>query len=605
MDENTSEINSFICFTLLGHSGLTYDLGWFNHEILCAYGRVGFLDSRRCGWDWEEEAYPFITRYLCHRPWNSNAATMTFFPALINAIVDKVIEVEDGLELRQNQKYLAEAVMRGRSETPGDREIGIDRRYTYLHTLIRHCIRDSLFWRSHFLDCYRYPHGSLRPIPSSITHFPLSSHILSAAIILQKLPLVSHLLKTTNLSSPTCNSEFWGAPLHAAAYIGSIPLVSLLLAHGSDPNEPSMSKTCDAGYVQGFLKSQNAEAMVGLLLGSDLLLPSPVEQTTSEKKFDSSRRKYLRKEERSSLFNEAMRLQNIRLAALLLEPEREASELKGQTQEEYLINLFSCLQRACLFGDIPVVQRMLELGSPLNVPVETWNGATVAVRRIQEGEKETYVIERLVEKEAIIQANSDRESCMVLLALQRFKEKGKAGEERRMEIEHWEMQMLDLALRKGLVGLAHLLIQKGGLRFQAVQYLNYLRHAVQVPEAVPAIEYILQSGRLADPSFIVPTSPKQKNLAEIMIAAAERGNVEVVKMLWKHGVSVDDEDWYAAQQLPLPIVVATKRRKVEVMGFLRGRMKTEWKGDWREWKYDRKAEGWRKRQLEKRGNGKR
>ncbi|KAF1849469.1 uncharacterized protein K460DRAFT_404690 [Cucurbitaria berberidis CBS 394.84] len=147
---------------------------------------------------WEDYHSIALARYVIRKPYEANVFPLDHFPALINAVVDKVLELE-GID--QNNELV---------------------RKRYILTLCRATGRSAIF-------------GQCRtdPYPESL----LRDHVLVASIYLSKSVVVEevlHLLDSNDrtLHMRSAESEFWGRPLLAAVRTENVPLVCRLLDLG-------------------------------------------------------------------------------------------------------------------------------------------------------------------------------------------------------------------------------------------------------------------------------------------------------------------------------------------------------------------------------------
>ena len=143
-----------------------------------------------------------MARYLVERPHTTNTPTNSNFAALVNYVVDQLVE--------------------GSNE-----DISEQLRYQYMKVLCLE-VTDTL------------PGAVLQNIfpktAQPVSKFEDRYHVITAAVLVGESSIVKRVLEDKYLNIAEVRSEFWGTPLHAAVVIRNRELVRELLDRGVDVN---------------------------------------------------------------------------------------------------------------------------------------------------------------------------------------------------------------------------------------------------------------------------------------------------------------------------------------------------------------------------------
>jgi hypothetical protein len=206
--------------------------GVFEREVFALLQRDHFLTKAptpdiRKDQKWENYHSVALARYVLRKPYEANTAPHEHFPALINALVDKVMELE---AIDQNTEHV---------------------RQRYILTLCCTARKPVIF-------------GHYKKAPQSDSS--LLDHVLVAGIYLGRRVVVEkqlHLLdmNATRDSRPA-TSEFWGQPLLAAIRVENVSLVCRLLDMGIEHNlkDSEYGKSC----LRAVVRTKRAKEILSL-----------------------------------------------------------------------------------------------------------------------------------------------------------------------------------------------------------------------------------------------------------------------------------------------------------------------------------------------------
>ena len=291
------------------------------------------------------------------------------------------------------------------------------------------------------------------------------------------------------------NSELWGRPLHAAIEAESPSLVRLLPLSGAAP-EPRLRRVRHS-CLECAIRSKASSDMVPIFF-ERLLGVSHTEPDLQ-----------------SSILL-AIKLGKEGIANILLSIYRKRMATFHYPVRYHDDSLYKALDEACERGMMDTVIHPLDIREKQNL--STNNDCTeLAFIACKHGQERT--LEILLQR------------CVVSL--------GHTFEHRSMAI----------AATSGHVGVIRVLAD-------AIQAVKILCELAPRPLSSEAVWYLLRCGLINIKDLGGGFRYTATHLAHIMMAAAQHGNVDFIMALARFGTPIDDEEFYKAQDCPLPIIAA-------------------------------------------------
>ena len=355
-------------------------------------------------------------------------------------------------------------------------------------------LRTLCYWAFKNRDAV-YFNSDLVPMPL------VDHHCFVAAIYPKKFSFIHHILDKKEIPVLNMNSELWGCPLHAAIEAESPSLVRLLLLSGATP-EPQLRKVRHS-CLECAIRSKASSDMVPIFF-EQLLGVSHTESNLQ-----------------SSVLL-AIKLGKEEIANILLSIYHKRMVTFHYPVRYHDGSLYKALGEACEQGMMGTVIHLLDIREKQN-PLANNDCIELAFIACKHGQER--ILEILLQR------------CVVSL--------GHTFEHRSMAI----------AAIRGHVGVIRVLADAGEI-LNPIQAVKILCELAPRPLSSEAVRYLLQHGLINIKYLNSGFRCTATHLAHVMMVAAQHGNVDFIIALARFGAPIDDEEFYKAQDCPLPIIAA-------------------------------------------------
>ena len=318
------------------------------------------------------------------------------------------------------------------------------------------------------------------------------------------------MLKEEQMRVAYIKSEFWGKPLYAAVLMGHRDLARELLHRGADVNV--VRPSADKSPLEAAIANKDEETI-------RLLIEPRYGITTSSSAFETALVK-------------SLDTNQPRIAHLLFE------RLENKLSDSRYI-LSEGLRAACRQGMIEVVQLLLNHGGDVNEhfhPDRTAFAPSLVEQAAWTGQEE--VLRFLLARGANPYGRDS--TCFSMCA----------------------------AAWGGHVGAVRILLD-AGVQLEPTKWVSVLEIAAPSVGSAGLAQILLDSGNFEVNKLDDDPKMAEVYVVEFMVLACQQGNLGFVQGLAQHGVTIDDESFYARYELPPPIIIATAFRQHYVVRALR------------------------------------
>jgi hypothetical protein len=479
--------------------------GVFEREVFAALKTEQFLisaDHYLCRWSLGSKELEFLARYVATRPYRIDTLWNAHFPVLVNAVVDKIFDLD--VHFHKLQRHFE-----GKELFEED---GISENEDISHEILRLEYVRKL--------CHRASGETIsgrRPQPLTSPIFRLN--VLVAAIYLGKPYIARGYIEKLDLSDllsiQQTHRGSWGTPLLAAIQMGNLNLIHQLLEL-----VPTITTMDDLNttltYFRSAVRADSSKKIVTMLLTPQI--------------------KHLhRSYDYVEIIRLAIELGKPDVADILVDYFYTTTSCNRIPTKDAKSDLRKVVQEACKCGPESFAVRLLDMGMEINVP-EGWSTrilSDLARLACEGGQKE--VLEVLIQRGAVTTGDL------------------------------FSHDLFEAAVRGGHVNVIRVLIH-AGITLRPIQALKLLRKAAPRPCSAEAIWYLLHQNVIfidqPERVFLAANT----NLAQLVTVAVRCANIGFVEALFRYGVPLDDEAFYADQDLPVPMVTAiafSQKRVIE------------------------------------------
>jgi hypothetical protein len=453
-------------------------------------------------WDWDTKALDFLARYVATRPYRPDTIWNAHFPVLINAVVDKIFDLD--VYFHKLQRHFEEKELSEGDKLSENEIISHDiLRSEYLRKLCYHASAETI----------------LEQRPKPLTNPIFRLNVLVAAIYLDKSYIARGYIEKLDLPDlllirqPYCGS--WGSPLLAAIQMGNLNLIHQLLEvvptittmHGLEPT---------LTYFRSAVRAYPSKKIVTMLLTPQI-------------------KRFHRSYDYVEIILLAIELGKPDVADILVDYFYTTTSSNRIPTEDAKSDLRKVVKEACKRGPESFAVRLLDMGMEVNVTGNYYGRDFSDLARLAcEGGQEG-VLQVLIQRGAITTGDL------------------------------FGHDLFEAAVRGGHVNVIRVLIN-AGITLRPIQALKLLRQAAPRPNSAEAIWYLLHQNVIfidqPERVFLVA----QANLAQLVTEAVRCANIGFVEALFRYGVPLDDEAFYADQDLPVPMVTAiafSQKRVIE------------------------------------------
>lgn len=364
------------------------------------------------------------------------------------------------------------------------------------------------------------PDTFTRRSPSPVTNLCFNSHLLLAATHVRAVVIVDSLLAQTIL--PAMRSEFWGRPLNAAIRAEDTALVRRFLARGAQ-----WKGERGASWVEDVVQARNALEILEVFW----------EQRSNVWQRD------VFWEQRGNRWQRCTRWK------------------RGDVMTDWYEEAGGAVQLAVQLGKEDVAHALLNRRGCM-VPLGGFGGQTALLTactkgmcRLAERLLGGYVVPRKLALAAFESPDGD-----VLDMLLR-KEALQIG-------PLFERDMLLEAAKKGCVRLFRHFLEDGR-KLKEVLSLEILSVTAPTSRGAEVLWYLLHRRAIDLTTLDSVSNLLGLTVANCVTTAAQRGNIEWLEAVGRHGLSLDDSDFYTQADCPLPIVAAKAFRQHETVEALK------------------------------------
>lgn len=353
-------------------------------------------------------------------------------------------------------------------------------------------------------------------IPTDESTF--EDHLLVAAIRLNRMGLVDILLASRKDLSRAM-SRFWGTPLVAAISIENVDLLQRLSQLGASwpSSETPMTRIA---AMESIVRSARAMDIIDILLESNSVSKVCVIY--------------------GDAIRLAMNLDRFDVAMAMLEVGCSGYytlwTIPGMERSSTIRTLFPASKKK----QPEIIQKILELYNYFESP--RWSNP----RRTEISQK----------------ACEEGQEVLLQILLE---------PDRKKFAPHPWLHYVLKATADGRVGLIRILVDEGIIpksRLRNAEALRIFAEAVAHRTSAKVIEYLLEDEVIDLAALREAKTDVGYELVHCVIGAAQRGNFELLKVVALRGFSLDDEEYYARADCPLPILAAKAFRQTAAVDAL-------------------------------------